>query len=147
LQNQRLTSQVSSDGGHGFTGKMRMSTCALRISVISPCESTDSLNEAEAERYSLLKTLRREQFMRGVASSMISQCRTNRQTAPPLANPGALHSEQGSQFFELARDMANPNGTVVSRAVGIPFVQKVSCAEWETVSAIRIPYFENRSTH
>jgi len=141
-------SLVCSNGGHGFTGKMLMSTCALRISVISPCESTNPLNEAKAERYSLLKQANPNKLGDDGSFNRFRNAEQLKQAAHrPLANLGAFHSEQSSQFLELARYMSNPNSTMMSRAVGVPVVEKFSCAEREMISTVGISDFEDRSTH
>lgn len=46
--------------------------------------------------------------------------------------------EKGSEFFELVRNMANTDGTVVRRTLHVPLLHEVACSDGELVAAVGV---------
>src|SRR5579862_6322939 len=56
-----------------------------------------------------------------------------------------LHAKQSSQFLQLARDVADSDGTMVRRSMNIPLIEEAPRAKRESVAAIRVADLENRA--
>jgi hypothetical protein len=54
-----------------------------------------------------------------------------------------LDAEQGGEFPEFARDVANSDRAMVRRAVSIPIIHKSTRADGKAITAVRVADFEN----
>lgn len=102
------------------------------------CRGKKTLEEACGEKGLPVNTVAEEMSHPAIAIHKFDRYARVQKNQHDLTNKNRFHTKQVPQFPDPGSNMANTHSTVMCRAMAVPLVYKLSCANAEPVAAVGI---------